>query len=248
MVRLLLDRGAEVNKANNNGDTLLHAASHKGHDAMARLLLDRGAEVNKANNYGDMPLHAASGKGHDAMARLLLDRGAEVNKANNAGTTPLHYACHFNREAVARLLVRRGADDPRAPDEAENASPDGIANPKLAKWIRRVRGFTPLHWACEDRDFTELLRLLRSNKYERGLPPLAELEAVATRATKRNPACSRTLALLRSAYEPWDVLQRYVWPRSFRERMWLVHCRAGRKMQGITFLILSYCQWWWCFR
>ena len=163
---------------------------------------------------------------------------------SNAGTTPLSAACHFNQEAVARLLVRRGADDPRAPDKAENASADGSANPKLAKWIRRVRGFTSLHWACEDRDIAELLRLLRSSTYERGLPPLAELEAVATRATKRNPACSRTLALLRSAYEPWDVLRRHVWPRSFRERMGLVHRSAGKKMHGITFLILSYCQWW----
>ena len=66
---------------------------------------------------------------------------------------------------------------------------------------------------------------------------------MATRATRRNPACSRTLALLRSAYEPWDVLRRHVWPRSFRERMGLVHRSAGKKMQGITFLILSYCQW-----
>ena len=67
---------------------------------------------------------------------------------------------------------------------------------------------------------------------------------MATRATKRNPACSRTLALLRSAYEPWDVLRRHVWPRSFRERMELVHRRAGQGIQAFTFLILSYCQWW----
>ena len=104
---------------------------------------------------------------------------------------------------------------------------------------------TSLHWACEDRDREGLLRRLRSDEYERALPPLAELEAVATH--KHAPACERSLRLLRFAYEPWDVLRRHVWPRSFRDRIATVmDVTRGRGDEAICFTILSFCgrDWW----
>ena len=87
--------------------------------------------------------------------------------------------------------------------------------PKLVKWLRRVRGHTSLHWACEDCDREGLLRGLRSDEFERALPPLAKLEKIARRG--KTPTCERSLRLLRLATLPWDVLRRHVWPRSFRE-------------------------------
>ena len=43
--RLLLDKGADVAAANNNGLTALKFASIKGHEGTARLLLERGADI-----------------------------------------------------------------------------------------------------------------------------------------------------------------------------------------------------------
>jgi hypothetical protein len=177
------------------------------------------------------------------MVRLLLERGAAINHAGDDGDTSLHVACLFVHEAVARLLARRGATiDPQAVSEANQQA--GMR--KLAKWLRRVRTHaTSLHWACEDRDREGLFRLLRSNEYERPLPPLAELEAVATH--KHAPACERSLRLLRLAYVPWDVLRRHVWPCSFREHIAAV-TDVTRDLGGevICFTILSFCgrDWW----
>ena len=42
VVRLLLDKGAEVNAGNNNGRTPLYLASYSGHESVVRLLRDRG--------------------------------------------------------------------------------------------------------------------------------------------------------------------------------------------------------------
>jgi len=42
-VRLLLEKGADKDKAANNGASPLHSACQKGHEKVARLLIDAGA-------------------------------------------------------------------------------------------------------------------------------------------------------------------------------------------------------------
>ena len=119
-------------------------------------------------------------------------------------------ACHFKYEALARLLARRGATITK--QVVDMAKTQGKR--KLAKWLRRVCGHaTSLHWACEDRDREGLLRRLRSDEYERALPPLAELEAIATH--KHAPACEQSVRLLRHAHEPWERILNLVTPQKF---------------------------------
>ena len=104
MARLLLDNGAEVDRAEEDGGTPLLIACQNGHVDAARLLLDNGAEVNRATERGQTPLFIACEEGHVDTARLLLDKGAEVDRANKHGRTPLDAAKHFNHDAVIALL------------------------------------------------------------------------------------------------------------------------------------------------
>ena len=101
--RLLLDNGAEVDRANQNGATPLHIACCTGHVDLARLLLDNGAEVNRAMKDGATPLLIACYNGHVDAARLLLDNGAEVNRATTWGT-PLSAAKSQGRSSIVALL------------------------------------------------------------------------------------------------------------------------------------------------
>ena len=57
VARLLLDKGAEVDRANKDGTTPLYVAGHNGHVAAVRLLLDNGADINRADKDGETPLH-----------------------------------------------------------------------------------------------------------------------------------------------------------------------------------------------
>ena len=108
--RLLLDKGAAVNRANEYGKTPLYIACEKGHVDAARLLLDKGAEVDRENNNGETPLYTACKNGRVDAARLLLDKGAKVDRATNWGVTPLWTACFNGHVDAARLLLEKDAD------------------------------------------------------------------------------------------------------------------------------------------
>jgi ankyrin repeat protein len=60
-VRAAVSLGADVNAANEAGDTALHAAAAQGYDTVVQLLADHGAELNVKNKFGVTPLAAANG-------------------------------------------------------------------------------------------------------------------------------------------------------------------------------------------
>jgi cytohesin len=50
VVRALIEMGADVNKARDNGGTPLITATQKGHEAVLRALIEAGADINKADD------------------------------------------------------------------------------------------------------------------------------------------------------------------------------------------------------
>jgi len=62
-LELLLDAGADVNEANQAGDTAMHTAASGGLSAAIQLLADRGAELSVKNQEGKTPLELTSGRG-----------------------------------------------------------------------------------------------------------------------------------------------------------------------------------------
>ena len=107
---LLVGGGADASVADTNGQTPLHHAIERQHEAVARLLIGKGADVTIADGRGETPLHAAAKGGHEAVARLLIDEGADASPADKSRQTPLHHAIVGEHEAVARLLIGGSAD------------------------------------------------------------------------------------------------------------------------------------------
>ena len=72
--RLLLDKGAEVDRARTDGATPLFIACENGHVDVARLLLDKGAAVDWVRDSDDAtPLYIACANGR-RRRRALSER------------------------------------------------------------------------------------------------------------------------------------------------------------------------------
>ena len=61
---MMIELGADVNKAKNNGVTSLFSPAQFGHEAVVRALLQAGADVNKVEDSGATPLYMAAQNGH----------------------------------------------------------------------------------------------------------------------------------------------------------------------------------------
>ena len=88
IVRLLLDRGADVSVVARNERiqvTALHAAAAGNHTEIARLLLAAGAPVDAEQPGGFTALHSAAQNGNAELVRLLLEHGADPEQRTADG-------------------------------------------------------------------------------------------------------------------------------------------------------------------
>ena len=112
--RLLIERGADVNKASTWG-TPIHEAAKRGNAEIVRLLLEQGVDPSVTASKGMTPLHSAAEGGSVESAQYLLDHKADVNALTTLDEPPIHYARRKGHEAVAQLLIDHGWAPPEVP-------------------------------------------------------------------------------------------------------------------------------------
>ena len=111
-VRTLLQKGADVNAAQNDGMTALHWAAERGDAHVAEMVLTAGANPKAVTRIGAYtPLHIATRQGNAAVVKMMLDKGVDVNiKTTNSGATPLHMAAAAGNVEIINALLDRKAD------------------------------------------------------------------------------------------------------------------------------------------
>ena len=111
-MKLLLDRGANIEAKGNDGNTALMQAVIGGQTETVKLLLDSRANIEARNDDGYTPLlEAARYAFYDtATAKILLDRGANVEVKNNDGRTPLMEEAENGKTGIVNALLDRGAN------------------------------------------------------------------------------------------------------------------------------------------
>jgi len=92
LVRLLLERGADVNARAPNGSSVLMMAAREGHASLAELLLAHGADPGLRNMYGDDAMTWALRRRHAGIARTLgsAERLAETARAVVEAPPPVY--------------------------------------------------------------------------------------------------------------------------------------------------------------
>ncbi len=98
-VKLLVERGADVNQIDDNGETAVHGAAYRGHNSVVQYLADRQAKLDVKNRIGWTPVTIADGvlyaeffKQHRDTAallrQLLKERGIAVEDAGIVNQDP----------------------------------------------------------------------------------------------------------------------------------------------------------------
>jgi len=112
IVKLLLDKGADVNGQGEYYGNALQAAARYGNKTIVSLLLDKGANVNAQGGCSGNALQAAARYGHKTVVKLLLDKGADVNAEGGKYGNALSAATQCGQDAIVQLLLNHGAIDP----------------------------------------------------------------------------------------------------------------------------------------
>ena len=134
--RLLIERGADVDKASTWG-TPIHEAARRGNAEIVGLLLEQGVDLSVTASKEMTPLHSAADGGSVEATQYLLDHGADVNALTTLEEPPIHYARLNGHEAVAQLLIDHGW----APPEVAPIS-DLLVSADLAKGGLSAKGCT----------------------------------------------------------------------------------------------------------
>jgi ankyrin repeat protein len=124
MVRILLDRGADAQATDKQGNVPCQEGLNRGYSRntrfMERLCLGYTPPppIEGLQWFTETPLHRAAYEGSRSDVEALLNQGADIHATANIavdghrweGITPLHVATLNPDMAVAELLLDRGAD------------------------------------------------------------------------------------------------------------------------------------------
>lgn len=133
-LRLLIERGADLNVRNHDGRLPLHDCFELNHDDYAKILLDAGAEP-------DVCAAAAYGM-HDKLRAILM---SDPNQANDlsTGNSPLGWAVYGQQPASASVLFDHGAIVDRPPYDESAWGPAAMVASTAVTPVLLAHGANP---------------------------------------------------------------------------------------------------------
>jgi len=105
VVKLLLEKGVEVNAKGFLGSTAVCRACRRGHADVLNALLRHATsavDLDEPNDKLQHPLHFAAFKKHPALVRLMLEHGASTTVCDRKGRTP---AEDTSDEDIRRMIL-----------------------------------------------------------------------------------------------------------------------------------------------
>lgn len=144
IISMLINYGADLDAAREDGRTPYAMAVVSGQMAVADLLASRGADTRLsaidsviAGASGEVPAESAHSPanarlftqlaeaGNLKAVKAMLDAGVPVESAGDGGITALHYACWRGDADMMKLLISEGAPL-ESPDRMYKATPAGF--------------------------------------------------------------------------------------------------------------------------
>ncbi len=151
VLRLLIERGADLNARNADGRLPLHDCFELNHDDFAKILLDAGATPDACT--------AAAYGMHDQLERILERDPANANDLTT-GNSPLSWAAFGHQPKSATILFQHGAVADRPPYDACAWGPAAMVNSTDVARVLLEHGATP-NWQDEEGN-TPIHRVIQS--------------------------------------------------------------------------------------
>ena len=108
IVKLLIARGADVNKTTLTRSTPLRGASFHGFIDVMRYLIKVGADINTPNCIGQSPLCIAAMRGEVEAVKFLVQNGANTDQHTINGYSVMHLAAAKGKDEVISYLLEVG--------------------------------------------------------------------------------------------------------------------------------------------
>jgi ankyrin repeat protein len=97
IAKILIEAGADINRQDSAGDTLMHLAASANDTGTIKSLLDAKAKINIKNTLGKTPLMLALEKNRIPIAETLIKSGADMSITDRQKRNILHYIASISQ-------------------------------------------------------------------------------------------------------------------------------------------------------
>lgn len=133
-VKLLIEKGADVNAKDIDSTTLLMAATDNNNMEITKLLVEQGADVNAKDRDGDIAIFYAALNGNMEMVQYLIENGADITITNTKwNRNIIHYAARSGNLELVQYLVNQGISVLESNGALHKAVSSG--NLELVQWL-----------------------------------------------------------------------------------------------------------------
>jgi ankyrin repeat protein len=108
---LLLEKAADVNSRNTDGETPLSIAASSGDSSVVSLLIAKGVDINSKDQLGQASLIVAVRRGEESVVEILTSKEANLTDGDAQGRTTIHLAAGGCSSATLDKLVRKAQID-----------------------------------------------------------------------------------------------------------------------------------------
>ena len=159
IVKILVEKGARINKKNDWGETCLHYAAKYGSLCTVEFLVTKGGDIFAEDQSRWTPFIDSVDSGSLNVTVFLATKGSDMNRRSRDGKAPLHIAAINGDLPICEFLVLNGAAIDSKDDSQKTplhfAASEGhlnicqfLCNNSADQDIRDLTGRAALHYAA----------------------------------------------------------------------------------------------------